>query len=213
MGKRGQFITFEGVEGSGKSLQLQRVAQALQQEGIAYRLTLEPGGTELGRELRAVLLKTNGAPRAPVTELLLYLADRYQHIQEVVTPALDSGIHVLSDRYHDATLAYQGYARGLGIEWTDGLARYLGLPRPDLTLLFDVPVAVGLKRARSRETLNRSDMGRFEAESLEFHEKVRSGYLQLAERESGRFVVIDGTGSPDEVFERVIDCLIPRLQR
>ena len=212
MQSRGKFITFEGIEGSGKSLQLRMVSERLQKEGIPYLLTLEPGGTALGRELRKLLLRTEGAPRAGVTELLLYLADRYQHVHEVVEPALAAGRNVLSDRYHDATLAYQGHARGLGMEWTDGLARYLNIPRPDLTLLFDVPVEVGLGRARVREHQNNSEMGRFEAESIEFHQRVREGYLLLAKQESGRFISIDGAGEPDAVFERVIQCLIPRLR-
>ncbi|UCF39193.1 MAG: dTMP kinase [Acidobacteriota bacterium] len=209
---QGKFITFEGIEGSGKSLQLQLLTEELTRRGVPYAVTLEPGGTAFGQELRQVLLRTDGAPREPIAELLLYLADRYQHLQEVVEPRLKQGITVISDRYHDATLAYQGYARGIGIERIEEIGRLIGVRKPDLTLVFDLEVSVGLQRARSRnQESEMEDLGRFEAENLEFHKRVREGYLQLARAEPERFAVIDATGLPEEVFRRVVAVIGERL--
>jgi len=200
----GKFITLEGVEGSGKSLQLGALEAEFTRLQVPHLVTLEPGGTRFGQEVRKVLLRTQGAPRKPVAELLLYLADRYQHLQEVVEPALKEGIHVLSDRYHDATVVYQGYARGIGFELVEQLANLLNIRRPDLTLVFDMDPRIGLKRARARNSSeNTEKLGRFEAEDLAFHQQVREGYQILARQEPERVVIIDGRGSPDEVFQRV----------
>lgn len=199
----GRFITFEGIEGSGKSLQLDLIATELARRGLPVRVTLEPGGTRFGREIREILLRAEGADREPVAELLLYLADRFQHLKEVVEPALADNLIVLSDRYHDATLAYQGYARQLGLEFIDGLTQQLSLISPDLTLVFDVDVVTGLSRARARNRLTQSEaQGRFEEESLEFHERVRDGYLLLARNFPERIRVVEAAGTPEEVFER-----------
>ena len=137
-------------------------------------------------------------------ELLLYLADRYQHLQEIVEPALKQGIHVLSDRYHDATVVYQGYARGIGFDLVKQLADLLDIRRPDLTLVFDLDPRIGLQRARARNSSeNTETLGRFEAEDLAFHQMVREGYRILARREPERVVIVEGVGSPEEVFQRV----------
>lgn len=206
-----RFITFEGTEGSGKTLQMQRFCQFLEGRGISFRRTFEPGGTRFGMDLRGILLQSQGAPREPLAELLLYLADRYQHLREVIEPSLQKGLVVLSDRYHDATLAYQGWARGIGVERTDRIAALLEIPRPDITVLIDVPVELGLERARTRNLETGDPLGRFEAEDLEFHRRVREGYLMLVDREPQRFIVLDGRGTVDEVFERLRRRLLPRI--
>lgn len=202
MGK-GRFITFEGIEGSGKTLQLSMTKAELALRGIESLSTLEPGGTRFGVEVREVLLRVKGAPREPVAELLLYLADRVQHLKEVVEPALARNLVVLSDRYHDATLAYQGHARNVGVAFIDGLAQQLGLILPDLTLVFDVDVSIGLNRARERNRVNDDEaQGRFERENLDFHRRVRDGYLRLANQAPERIRVVNAAGTPEEVFSR-----------
>jgi dTMP kinase len=199
------FITFEGIEGSGKSLQIRRIEEYLNQKDLRCLVTREPGGTGLGQALRQVLLREGGPAREPVTELLLYLADRYQHVHEVIQPALDRGVIVLCDRFHDATRVYQGFARRLPRELIDTLARALQLPEPDLTVLLDVDPTVGLARARSRDRAKGpdTDEGRFEAEDISFHRGVRKGYLALAESFPQRVRIIDASGSVDEVFDRI----------
>jgi dTMP kinase len=203
------FITFEGIEGSGKSLQIARAHVYLQQRGIDCILTREPGGTGFGLALRKVLLDTDGGRREPLCELLLYLADRLQHLKEVVQPALERGVWVLSDRYHDATRAYQGAARGIADAEIERLAGILGIIEPDKTILLDLEPEQGLLRARRR---NRNDPsagaeGRFEAEDLSFHKRVREGYLELAARSPERIHVVTATGTPDEVFSRIAPLL------
>ncbi len=199
------FITFEGIEGSGKSLQISLAKAHLEARGIRCLVTREPGGTEFGVAVRQVLLRVGGAPRDPLSELLLYLADRHQHLIEVIEPALAGGITVLSDRYHDATRAYQGAARGIDPAVIDELARLLGIPDPAGTILLDLDPAAGLARARER---NASDSaagreGRFEAEELSFHEAVRAAYLDLARRFPARIRIVDARGTPAEVFARL----------
>jgi dTMP kinase len=210
----GFFITFEGVEGSGKSTQIVRLAVRLAAAGIPYTLTREPGGTGLGRLLRAILLEERGAPIHPTTELLLYAADRAQHLTETVEPALARGEVVLCDRYLDATLAYQGYGRGLGVEAVLALHQAPPLDRrPDRTLLLDLEPDEGLARARDRnQTAARSrDEGRYEAEALEFHHRVRSGYRELAAAEPVRWRVVDARGDEGVVEERVAAALADLL--
>jgi dTMP kinase len=199
------FITFEGIEGSGKSLQIARSQGYLQQKGISCLLTREPGGTAFGRALREVLLGTNGSHREPWCELLLYLADRYQHLKEVIEPALQQGLVVLCDRYQDATRAYQGAARGIDLAEIEKLTRQLGIVEPDRTILLDLDPEVGLSRARSRNAADAlaAAEGRFEAESLAFHLRVREAYLKLAHRSPERILIIQASGTPDEVFSRI----------
>lgn len=199
------FVTFEGVEGSGKSLQIRRVAEYLRSRGAVCLVTREPGGTEFGVALRRVLLDRRGARREPLGELLLYLADRHQHLEEVILPAVARGTLVLSDRYHDATRAYQGAARGVPRDVLEGLERILGIPDPDVTVVLDLDPEIGLERARRR---NQADSGldaegRFEAEAIDFHRAVRGAYLELARANQERFRVVPGEGSPDEVFARL----------
>jgi dTMP kinase len=190
-----RFVSFEGGDGTGKTTQIRALESYLSSRGKTCLVTREPGGTELGTMLRRVLLQAGGAPIAPSSELFLYLADRAQHVSEVIRPALAAGKIVLCDRFTDSTLAYQGYGRGLDL----GLLRQFNSvaddgTRPDLTLLLDCPIAVGLGRTASRQAQSDSEAAkedRFEREKMEFHEKVRAGFLDLARQEPGRFRVID----------------------
>jgi dTMP kinase len=198
------FITFEGIEGSGKSIQIERALAYLSGKGVACLRTREPGGTAFGAAVRQILLHAGGPPREPVAELLLYLADRYQHLRELIEPALSQGITVLSDRYHDATRAYQGAARRIPAGVIQELARLLTIREPDHTILLDLEPEIGVERARSRNQANgAANEGRFEAEDLSFHDAVRAAYLSLAKSAPGRIRVIDASGTPDEVFARI----------
>ena len=203
--KPGQFITLEGIDGSGKSRQLKLLEKELSRLGLSFIKTQQPGGTPFGKEVRQVLLHRDGARREAESELLLYLADRYQHLKEVIEPALERGLHVICDRYHDATLAYQGQARGIGFDLIDRLGAILRLRTPDLTLVLDLDAELGLTRAIERnQREDQEKWGRFEAEDLLFHQKVREGYQHLAHREPERVLLVDASGNPDAVFEKIL---------
>jgi dTMP kinase len=193
------FITFEGGEGAGKTLQARAAAEYLRSRGREVVETREPGATPVGGRIRAILLDPEVADLDFRAELLLYMADRAQHIHTVIRPALDAGRIVLCDRYLDATLAYQGHARGLDIGLIEELhRRVLDDLQPDATLLLDLPPETGLERAWSAVSDGGRDTAetRFETEALAFHRRVREGYLDLARRFPGRFRVIDA--QPDE---------------
>ncbi|HSW39610.1 MAG TPA: dTMP kinase [Acidobacteriota bacterium] len=212
------FITFEGIEGSGKSLQIARAREHLERKGFECLLTREPGGTAFGAALRKVLLDTDGCRREPRCELLLYLADRYQHLREVIRPALDRGMVVLCDRYQDATRAYQGAARGIDAGEIEKLVELLGIIEPDKTILFDLDPEEGLARARRRNTIDpvSASEGRFEAEGLSFHRRVRAAYLGLADRWPDRIQIVPASASPDEIFVHVaglLDAWLPISRR
>jgi len=202
------FITFEGVEGSGKSTQLTRLAERLSGRGLPVRRTREPGGTALGERLRAILLDPAQRDLDPMAEFLLFEADRRQHVREVIRPALDSGAWVLCDRFSDSTRAYQSGGRGLDAGWVAAVDDRVreGLV-PDLTLLFDVEPDVGLARARSRDARE----GRFEAEELAFHVRVRSAFHEIARREPSRVAVVDAGDDVDRVAERAWHALARRF--
>jgi dTMP kinase len=209
-GRRGFFVTFEGIEGSGKTTQIGRLAEKLLAGDEPVLATREPGGSPLGRRLRTILLAEETVPIGPTAELLLYVADRAQHLHDVIEPALASGTHVLCDRYVEATLAYQGYARGVDLEFIRALHRRPPLDRrPDRTILLDIDPELGLERARRRndELRVRQAEGRFEREALEFHRRVREGYLALAEAEPFRFRIVAAEGSAEEVEARIADLL------
>jgi dTMP kinase len=199
------FITLEGVEGCGKSTQGRLLVQRLKKEGHPCLLTREPGGTPIGREIRQVILNPRHHRMSPEAELGLYFSDRAQHLREVVWPALASGKIVVCDRFTDSTIAYQGYGRKLSIRMIRSLDRIMtGAYRPDVTLLFDLPVEEGLKRARDRNHEKAlHDEGRFEAEAIAFHERVRGGYMKLVQREPQRFIIISAAGTRKEVQESV----------
>lgn len=207
------FITFEGIEGSGKSLQIIRTQAYLQRKGVACLLTREPGGTDFGLALRKVLLGTDGCRREPWCEVLLYLADRYQHLKEVIEPALKRGLLVLSDRYQDATRAYQGAARGIPLTEIEKLTQLLGIIDPDMTVLLDLEPEEGLLRARMRNAASpmAAAEGRFEEEDLAFHRRVREAYLELAGRWPQRIHIVQASGTPDEVFLRIATLLDKRI--
>lgn len=199
------FITFEGIEGSGKSLQIARAYDYVQRKRLKCILTREPGGTDFGLALRKVLLGTDGCHREPWCELLLYLADRYQHLKEVIEPAITNSFVVLSDRYQDATRAYQGAARGIPLPDIEAAAKVMGIIEPDKTILLDLEPETGLMRARRRNAASETAAaeGRFEAEDLEFHKRVRDAYLDLARQWPRRIHIVDADGTPDEVFSRI----------
>jgi dTMP kinase len=192
---RGRFITFEGVEGAGKSTQVGALKEWLEGQGVEVRVTREPGGSPVAERIRNLLLDRDNAGMAGDAELLLMFAARVEHLAKTIRPALGAGVWVLCDRFTDATYAYQGGGRGVPrrrIALLEDLVQ--GDLRPDLTLLFDLPVATGLSRARGR-----SAPDRFESENLAFHEAVRAAYLAIAAREPERVRVIDAEVSPETI--------------
>jgi len=203
------FITFEGIEGSGKSLQIARAHAYLQRKGFPCLLTREPGGTDFGLALRKVLLSADGSRREPWCELLLYLADRYQHLKELIEPALKRDLVVLCDRYQDATRAYQGAARGIAQSEIEKVTQLLGIIEPDKTILLDLEAEEGLSRARRRNSSDPTAAaeGRFEAEDLSFHKRVREAYLELAGRFPERIHIVQASESPDKVSSQISDLL------
>lgn len=215
----GQFITFEGVEGCGKTTQIRLLAEALRQKGQSVTLTREPGGCPISDKIRHILLDAENSAMTPLAELLLYAAARAQHIAEVIAPALESGRVVLCDRFMDATVAYQGYGRALDLQRIMQLNSLVASEyRPDLTILLDCPAETGLKRALARiEKSSAEDATalreeRFEKESIEFHIRVREGYLSLAASESDRFVVVDGGGSITDTAKTILGAVTDRLR-
>lgn len=206
-----KLITFEGIEGSGKTTQLELLARDLEGRGIALVRAREPGDTPLGREIRRVLLAQGGPKLSPVSEMLLYLADRCQHLADVIEPALAAGKLILCDRYQDATLAYQGAGRGIDLATIEKVAALLEIRPPDLTILLDLPVEAGLARARRRNVAARSLEVRFEEEEYSFHNRVRQCYLELARKNPNRFVVIDSTAPVVEVQRRVSEVILSFL--
>jgi len=196
----GRFVTIEGIEGAGKSTAMDLLRQRIEARGHAVVITREPGGTALGEALRALLLGHREDDMADTTELLLMFAARAEHLHKVIEPALQSGSWVLCDRFTDATYAYQGYGRGIDLARIEALEQWVqGDIRPDLTLLMDLPVEAGLDRAGRR-----SAPDRFERQALAFFDRVRAGYLALAERWPQRFRVIDAEPALDHVSARIV---------
>jgi dTMP kinase len=204
MQTRGRFITFEGIDGSGKTTQMRKLAERLRREGREVLEAVEPGGTAVGAQIRRILLDSANQDLRPTTELLLYFASRAQNVEQCILPALSAGKIVLCDRFTDSTLAYQGYARGLGEETVltlDQIACH-GLS-PDLTLLVDVDLETGLARTQLRNVATTGSEIRMDNQPIEFHRKVRAAYLDLARKHAARFRVIDGRGTPESVAARV----------
>ena len=200
------FVTFEGIEGSGKTTQIRKALDYLKERGVPCMLTGEPGGTPLGKELRKILLDKTALRLSGRAELLLFAADRAQHVEEVIAPAMEEGKMVLCDRFSDATVAYQGYGRGQGREYVRVICDFASRSLvPDMTLLFDISAGMGLDRimdrARRAGDIPRED--RFEREHLKFHEMVRDGYLALSREEPHRFRVIDASRDIDAVHNDV----------
>lgn len=197
--KQGAFITIEGIEGAGKSTCMQVVAEQIDAQGIALLQTREPGGTELGEDLRELLLGHRHTGMADDTELLLMFAARAEHIQRKILPALQAGHWVLCDRFTDATYAYQGAGRGIPVQRIEVLENWVqGALRPDLTIVMDLPVAQGLERAGKR-----SAPDRFESEALAFFERVRQGYLDIAQRDPQRVRVVDASRDLEQVSRSI----------
>lgn len=195
--QRGKFITFEGGEGTGKSTQARLLAERLENSGISAILTREPGGTALGEDIRALILKDR--PQDPLTELLLFAAARAEHMTSVIRPALDDGTWVISDRFIDSTRVYQGKLYAIEPEFIATLEKYtVGHDLPDLTLILDLAPEAGLERAASRGTLSRYD-----AERIETHETLRRGFLEIAESEADRCILIDGNLPAESVATAV----------
>ena len=201
------FITFEGIEGSGKSTQIKLLKTWLEETGNDVILTLEPGGSRLGKELRRILLHVDNTDLTGEAELFLYLADRAQHMATVIRPAHEAGKVVISDRFADSTVVYQGYGRGLDPKLLHQLNEVAvqGI-WPNLTFLLDLKPEIGLNRAMARNMQDglTCEEGRFEAESLSFHSRVREGYLTWAAINPGRFRVVDATQGPEEIFQQIV---------
>ena len=207
------FITFEGVEGSGKTTQIQRLKKYLDRKGIPCKVTREPGGCPIGEKVRKILLNPDHREMVPLSELLLYEAARAQHVKEVIEPFLKKRGVVLCDRFSDATIAYQGYGRKIDLRWIERLNHFSSRGiKPDVTFLLDCPSDVGLKRALQRNrALKQEREERFEREEIQFHQLVRKGYLAIAKKEPRRMKVIDTREGEDKVFEtirQIVDELI-----
>lgn len=208
----GRFITFEGIDGCGKTTQLRILAASLREQGHEVVETVEPGGTAIGQQIRKILLDPANSAIQPRAELLLYFASRAQNVDQVIRPALNAGRKVLCDRFTDSTLVYQGCGRGLDPNVVLELDRIAcqGL-KPDTTFLIDIDLETSLARARRRNQRSGPSESRIDDESAAFHERVRRGYLALAAKEPDRFIVIDGRGGIGEVAERIEEALLARV--
>jgi len=179
--QNGKFISFEGIEGCGKTTQIALLSEYLKKHSVPHTITREPGGTAVGEGIRKILLNSETIHLTPASELLLFYASRSQNIQEKIKPSLGRGEMVICDRYYHASMAYQGYGRGIPLDFIQKLTDLVCYPfRPDITLLLDIEPEVGLARARSRNHTRKENEGRFEAEDLDFYNRVRDGYLELA---------------------------------
>lgn len=195
---KGIFITFEGIEGSGKTTQVRLLSQKFIKDGFMVMETFEPGDTKVGKEIREILLNSSSKIN-PLCELLLYFSDRVQHVEEKIKPALNEGFIVICDRFTDSTIAYQGYGREISIEIIEKLNNtILNGFMPDFTILLDLSPELGLKRNKK---IKKTD--RFEIEDISFHNAVRKGYLQIARNEKDRIFVVDATKSPEDICEEV----------
>ena len=199
------FITFEGIEGSGKSSLIAQLKKYFKSSKLEAFFSKEPGGTDLGKEIRKILLNPKYS-FDPTSELLLLLADRAEHVQKIIRPNLQKNKLIFCDRYLDSTLAYQGSGRNLDKKIIREMFKALDFPIPDLTILLDVPVQIGLSRARKRNKLDR-----FEKEDLNFHENVRKSYLDLAKNDSSRIVLFDSSISEEQLFKKAVNLIKSRI--
>ena len=203
-----KFITLEGIEGSGKTSSIKSITDLLDRKRISYVVTREPGGSSIGSELRSILLDPKTEISSEV-ELLLMLADRKDHVEKVILPNLKTGNWVISDRFMDSSIAYQGGGRKLDKNMIDSFSKNLNLPNPDLTLLFDVPVEISLSRVKAR-----GELDRFEQEKLDFHNRIREAYLELAKQNVNRIQIIDSSREIELMLksvEQIIETLINGL--
>ena len=205
---KAKFITLEGIEGSGKTSSIKSITNLLDRKRISYVVTREPGGSSIGSELRSILLDPKTEISSEV-ELLLMLADRKDHVEKVILPNLETGNWVISDRFMDSSIAYQGGGRKLDKKMIDSFSKNLSLPNPDLTLLFDVPVEISLSRVKAR-----GEPDRFEQEKLDFHNRIREAYLELAKQNVNRIQIIDSSREIELMLksvEQIIETLINGL--
>jgi len=194
---KAKFITLEGIEGSGKTSSLKSITDLLDKKNFSYIVTREPGGSSIGKELRAILLDPD-TEISPEVELMLMLSDRKDHVEKIILPNLEKGNWVVSDRFMDSSIAYQGGGRQLDKKLIISLTDYLNLPQPDLTLLFDLPVEISLSRVKAR-----GELDRFEKEELEFHKRIRNTYLELAKNNSNRIKIIDSSKKIESMLNNV----------
>ena len=194
---KAKFITLEGIEGSGKTSSIKSITDLLDKKNISYIVTREPGGSSIGKELRAILLDPD-TEISPEVELMLMLSDRKDHVEKIILPNLEKGNWVVSDRFMDSSIAYQGGGRQLDKKLIISLTDYLNLPQPDLTLLFDLPVEISLSRVKAR-----GELDRFEKEELEFHKRIRNTYLELAKNNSNRIKIIDSSKKIESMLNNV----------
>ena len=192
-----KFITLEGIEGSGKTSSIKSITNLLDKKGISYVVTREPGGSTIGSELRSILLDPQTNISSEV-ELMLMLADRKDHVDQVILPNLKKGNWVISDRFMDSSFAYQGGGRKLDKKMIDSFSKSLNLPIPDLTLLFNVSVEISLLRVKAR-----GDLDRFEQEEIDFHNRIREAYLELAEKNVNRIQIIDSSQAIEDMLKNV----------
>jgi len=212
--RRGLFITLEGIDGTGKSTQLRLLVQHLKKRGLPVQVTREPGGTKLGERIRKILLDSKTTHLSSLAELALMYAARAQHLEEVIRPALARGEIVVSDRYNDASLAYQGYGRKLGARTVRAFDRVVsGRTQPDLTILLDLAPRLSLGRAEGRESQRKSNQGRFEAQGLDFHTRVRRGYLAIAHKEPRRVKVVRADEPVEDVQAEIRELIDNFLAR
>ncbi|MHB2015763.1 MAG: dTMP kinase [Candidatus Xenobia bacterium] len=211
---KGLFITFEGLEGSGKTTQAAKLHQSLRDKGYSVVLTREPGGTAIGESLRQILLNPNFTEMAPLTEVLLFSAIRAQHIAQVIRPMLEEGAIVICDRFYDTTLAYQGYGRGLHLTMVREINSHAcwGI-QPDLTVLLDVEVEAGLARMRRRIEEAEDIPDRIARESRDFYEKVRQGYAEIAYDEPGRFRKFNGDQTPELLHDKICEMVLKEVRK
>ncbi len=211
---RALFVTFEGTEGVGKSTQVRAIAEHYQRKGLKVLTTREPGGTDIGNEIRAILVQTRSEQLCALSELFLLQAARAQHVSQILRPALHNYHLILCDRYADASVAYQGFGRGLDPTWVQSLNEKAcdGLT-PNLTLLMDMPMEAALERALSRiEASTGAKEDRFEKEAKDFHRRVREGYLSLAKQNPSRFVVVDSNRTPQKITQNMLAVIDERLK-
>lgn len=208
---RGLFITLEGIDGCGKSTQREMLAEKLKSRGFETVVTREPGGTVIGEGIRQLLVSDASVHIAPTTELLLYVAARAQHVAELIRPSVDAGRIVISDRYTDSTVAFQGYGRGLDLDVIESLNRFAtaGL-KPDLTIVFDLDPNTARSRSVSRPVGGL--LGAFDEQHADFHERMRAGYLKMAKDDPSRIRVVDASGSADETHGQVMSVVLEKIE-
>ncbi len=206
--KHGRFVSFEGIEGCGKTTQIALLSEALTRRAISHSVTREPGGTAVGEGIRKILLHSETIHLTAAAELLLFYASRSQNILEKIEPSLARGEVVICDRFYHASMAYQGYGRGIPIEFIEKLTDLVcGERRPEITILLDIEPEVGLARARSRNSKRSEDEGRFEMEEIPFYTRIRNGYLELASRESNRIQIVAANRSIDAIHKEILEIL------